>query len=436
MISISNKSKSRRPKFLLTFSITQLTNIPQSSGYCYCKWHLKDGTGASSSIIEQEGQKIDTNHQSKGTTERIFVKNHRAKWNYTVEPPIKLKLQVDKNKTLSKKILVVEVYFEFLEELNKNEHPEGRFSHHNHAYTQKVSGKILLGNVSIDVTNFIDQNGTEFHDRFLLQKSKVNSILSMSIKMQLLRGKFDDFTLPNGEQLSQKIKANLENFTDNNSDTSSNVTSPLSSVHPPDSAGSRVSSTTHKTSHLAHPKLTHQPGETLASLTISNPVVEKLYQKTFKFPWDPRPGEYTPQECIEDILDGGNGWAKNEKGINLIDLETLQITDLVNDDYLLASLLDQQGIHYKPNNLNYSWDILTSKWRQSQSGKSRNDYLKANIQNYYQKCNKSGLDEYAAEKIKDAKSWKVNYSATEEKSSKPNSDAQSTRSSHTQLEQI
>lgn len=92
MISISNKSKSRRPKFLLSFSITQLTNIPQSSGYCYCKWHLKDGTGASSYTVEQQGQTIDTNHQSKGVTDRIFVKNHRAKWNYVVDPPIKVKL--------------------------------------------------------------------------------------------------------------------------------------------------------------------------------------------------------------------------------------------------------------------------------------------------------------------------------------------------------
>ncbi|CDO95043.1 unnamed protein product [Kluyveromyces dobzhanskii CBS 2104] len=433
MISISNKSKSRRPKFLLTFSITQLTNIPQSSGYCFCKWFLKDGTGTSSSIIEQEGQKIDTNHQSKGVTERIFVKNHRAKWNYSVKPPIKLKLQVDRNKALSKKVLVVEVFFEFLEELNNNDHSDGRFSHHNNnAYTQKISGKILLGTVSIDVTEFIDKDGTEFHDRFLLQKSKVNSILSMSIKMQLLRGTFEDFRLPNGEQLSQKIKANLENSPDNNSDTSFSNASPISSVHPPESVGSRLSGGTHKTPHPTH-KSAHQTGDNLASLTISNQMVEKLYQKTFKFPWDPRPGEYTPQECVEDILDGGNGWAKNEKGINLIDLETLQITDLVNDDYLLASLLDQQGIHYAPTNVNYNWDMLSSKWRQPQNGKSRSEYLKANVQNYYQECNKSGLNELAAEKIKDAKSWKVNYDDSLDKSPKPSLEAQSYPSSENQL---
>ena len=219
MISISNKSKSRRPKFLLSFSITQLTNIPQSSGYCYCKWHLKDGTGASSYTVEQQGQTIDTNHQSKGVTDRIFVKNHRAKWNYVVDPPIKVKLRVDKNKTLSEKILIVEVFFEFLENSNKTDHTEGKFGHHNHSYGQKITGKILLGVVSLDITNYIDEKGTEFHNRFLLQKSKVNSILSMSVQVKLIRGKFEDFHPRNGEIISQQLKGNLAGLVDNNSDT-------------------------------------------------------------------------------------------------------------------------------------------------------------------------------------------------------------------------
>lgn len=416
MINISQKSKSRRPKFLLRFSINQLTNIPQSAGYCYCKWHLKDGTGTSTSKIEQEGQQIDTNHQSKGVTERIFVKNHRAVWNYKVDPPIKVKLHVDKYKSLSKKILIVEVYFEFLEDVTKNEQSNGKLNHHSHTYTQKVTGKILLGNVTIDVTHFIDQNGTEFHDRFLLQKSKVNSILSMSIKMQLIRGKFEDFRLTNGEQLLQKNKLDLSNHMENYSDTSSNPMTPISSLHPPESSDSRLSGGVRKTSHLSHPKTIHMHGETLASLTISNQLVEKLYQKTFKFPWDPRPGEYTPQECVEDILEGGNGWAKNEKGINLIDLEALQITDLGNDDYLLASLLDQQGIHYTPNNSNLNWDILASKWGKSGYTKSRGEYLKANIQNHYYTGKKQNIDDLAAEKLKDSKSWKVSYNPSKDAS--------------------
>ena len=58
-----------------------------------------------------------------------------------------------------------------------------------------------------------------------------------------------------------------------------------------------------------------------------SPLIESLYQKTFKLPWDPRPGEFTPRERVEDILQGGNGWAKNEKGINLIDLQALRLNE-------------------------------------------------------------------------------------------------------------
>ncbi|SCU87155.1 LAMI_0D04962g1_1 [Lachancea mirantina] len=361
MITFSHKGKSQRPKFLFYLRINELTNIPQSSGYCYVKWQFKDGTGTSShSVITQEnggvsgaGSTIHTNTQSRGLSPRVLVKAHRAKWNHELEKPVQVKLTTDKERRLHAKYVVLEVFFEFLEpskghptryahsrqgsngsgatgasQSQSSSQPQSQSSSGSSVYTQKVSRKILLGSVQLDISQYINEDQSPVTSRFLLQHSKINSILSVSVKMVIVRGSFGDFRLP-GSTGSGQLPSSLRNGLGDVLDEGSDVTSPISSTFP-NGTGTPSSGVNHTIGSPTKSAVTDIPGS--YSIAISNPLVDRLYQKTFQIPWDPRPGEYTPRECVEDILDGGDGWAKNENGINLIDIEALQLTEIERDE--------------------------------------------------------------------------------------------------------
>ncbi|SCU95291.1 LAME_0F11562g1_1 [Lachancea meyersii CBS 8951] len=335
MITFAHKGKSKRPKFLFQLKITELSNIPQSSGYCFVKWHLKDGTGTTShSIVPSSSDSADSgsgaaavrsSSQSRGATPRVLVKHHRAHWNYTLPKPVLVKLTTDKSRVLQRKELVLEVFFEFLERLGpgagdrkgsqqSDASPSSGSGSSNSVYTQRVSRKVLLGVVEVNLAEYINREQRQIPSRFLLQKSKVNSILSLAIQMELARGSYEDFEssqYSNSGQLPNTLRNGISEVFDASSDASS----PTSSTFTPNTASNNSAA-----------KKTDVQGT--FSITINNPFVDKLYQKTFQVPWDPRPGEFNPKECVEDILDGGDGWAKNEKGINLIDIDALHLSEL------------------------------------------------------------------------------------------------------------
>lgn len=419
MKPFSNKSKSKRPKFLFKLKINELTNIPQSSGYCYVKWHLKDGTGTSGhhAYSPQTKATHPVSNQSKGITPRVLVRNHRARWNYSLENPIQVKLTVDRNRKLNEKLLVLEVYFEFLEQIGGNvsnrshsrtsSNSSNTLSHSNSSYTQKISSKLLLGTVTINIAEYINRGESVISNRFLLQKSKINSILSLDIQMELIRGTFDDFELPQSFSSGQ-LPSSFRNGISEVLDDSSDMNSPVSSTFHASNGGNTNSPTS---AHGPGYSVTKQSDvQCLTTIAISNPLVEKLYQKTFQIPWDPRPGEYTPKECIEDILDGGNGWAKNEKGVNLIDLEALRLSELENDHDLHSTStdlsyqnLDRREYLEKRSN----WEMLSRKHQNIHKNKSAQDLIKQNVSNFYEDTADCGLEEHISSEIKDSKSWTI-----------------------------
>ncbi|SCV01456.1 LANO_0F11870g1_1 [Lachancea nothofagi CBS 11611] len=330
MITFAHKGKSKRPKFLFNLKIFELTNIPQSSGYCFVKWHLKDGTGTTShavisNSVALDSQNVRSSSQSRGTTARVLVKHHRAHWNYNLPKPVQVKLTSDKFKQLHPKELVLEVYFEFLEPTSHPANDKYQISDSasssNSVYTKKVSRKVLLGVVEVNIAEYINKEQNQVPSRFLLQKSKVNSILSIAIHMELTRGSFDDFQLPqyvNSGQLPNAFRNGITEVFEGTSDVSSPASSTSQSNSNGTAGASNGVSPTKKTTDI----------QGSFSIAINNPFVEKLYQRTFQIPWDPRPGELTPKECVEDILEGGDGWAKNEKGINLIDIDALHLMEM------------------------------------------------------------------------------------------------------------
>lgn len=365
----THSSKAKRPKFLLNLQIKELVNIPQSSGFCYTKWRLKDGTGTSGHKTALDGEHQSASTQSRGTTQHVHVQHHRAQWNYSLDKPVLVKLHLDKNGKFLKKPLVLEVFFEFADgsstsNLNSspnvkvkkttNSNATALMAIGNNSYSQKVTGKLLLGTVDIDVAEYVKEDETPTTNRFLLKHSKVNSIINVSLQLKLIRGSYEDFKVSKSvtnDQLAN-FRPGINTILDNSSElstptsttnqTSTNNTSPNTngsgngtSVPKPTNNGAR-NGTSIKSPTSINTKSNGATTRTGLSTTISSsmtPLIESLYQKTFKLPWDPRPGEFTPRECVEDILQGGNGWAKNEKGINLIDLQALKLNELEEDYY-------------------------------------------------------------------------------------------------------
>ncbi|CAI4054761.1 hypothetical protein SKDZ_02G0230 [Saccharomyces kudriavzevii ZP591] len=363
----NHNSKAKRPKFLLDLQIRELVNIPQSSGYCYTKWRLKDGTGTSGHKLAPDGENQSTSTQSRGATKHVRVQHHRAQWNYSLDKPTLVKLRLDKNGRFVKKTLILEVFFEFADAnstLTSSSGSNGKLKKTTHAnttaltaignnsYSQKITGKLLLGTVDIDITEYVKEDETPTTNRFLLKHSKVNSIINVSLQLKLVRGSYEDFNISksftNGQLANYRpgINTILDNTSELSSPTSTtNQTSHQNTFSNANGTGASLGKPNFNgTGNSTYVKSPVSPSNKSSgattkrglSTTISSsmtPLVESLYQKTFKLPWDPRPGEFTPRECVEDILQGGNGWAKNEKGINLIDLQALRLNEMEEEYY-------------------------------------------------------------------------------------------------------
>ena len=373
---LSSRSKNKRPKFLFFLQVNELVNIPQSSGYCYVKWSIRDGTGTSkNSTVVGDDKQYKVSTQSKGMTPRVKVNHHRAQWNYKLDRPIQIKLQVDRERNLHKKDLALDIFFEFVTENNSNNVNMPRLSTHRTTTTtttdnsktpttqqsivqERISNKIQLGKVIINLSDYVREDEMPITNRFLLKNSKVNSIINVTIQMKLVRGIYTDFILQHSNQSNSSRISSSSTGNSNNSNRNGFGTHPsiqpltlIDTHHTNGNSeygnGSTNPSSPRKSSHSSNGLYPMSPlsgngigASTLKSgqssttkglSTIStsmNPLVDSLYAKTFHLPWDPRPNELSPRECIEDIIKGGDGWAKNENGINLIDLQALRLHEL------------------------------------------------------------------------------------------------------------
>lgn len=429
---LNGKNKSRKPKFLLALRINELINIPQSSGYCYVKWSLKEGTGTSSSIVGSNGESTAVMNQSHGLTPRVLVENHRARWNYEFDKPLPVKLQVDKNRELQAKKMSLDIYFEFVSDKNDLPNPRRSTSssseHSKHsitnAYSQRVTGKVLLGTVSLNIAEYVREDEQPVTNRFLLKKSKVNSILNVTVQMRLARGTYNDFNVSKSftsGQLPGAFRSGINDILDDTSD----VGSPASSVY-------QSSIMSPQSTRNGNGKVQSTLGGSLTSSGLVNnsisasmsPLVDSLYQKTFQLPWDPRPGEFTPRECVEDILQGGNGWAKNEKGVSLIDLQALQLNELESDYYenhkdgpggvgTNATGSEPQAAFTKYDKMDkreflekrQNWSHLSYSQREKRrKGGEDDDKQSPGLVESV----KMSTEDFAADKMREAKSWSVN----------------------------
>ncbi|KAH3666682.1 hypothetical protein WICMUC_005499 [Wickerhamomyces mucosus] len=309
MIPLPSK---RSPRFLLELSIEELTNIPKLSGSCYIKWNIRDS-------------------QVKGKTPRKHIKDYKAVWNY--ESSHDIRLTIGKDKILNNKIIQFRIYtenhlhsnhsgpFEITHgdsnNINRNGNTNGKHKRSSsdtikHNPSHLPVGKNLIGKLEIDLSEF-----TVFQEsvsrRYLLKESKINCILNLKINMELIQGERSSFIPPpiKYKGLSGVFSNDSSHgYSASISGSGSGSNSVLAYPH------SNYSSNVKDTSNTSSSEKFFR-----ASAINNDPVISKLYQQLFEVSWDIRPGEFNAYESVEDINNGGDGWARNEEGERLIDLQ-------------------------------------------------------------------------------------------------------------------
>ncbi len=191
---------------------------------------------------------------TRGRTSVSKIHDHRAVWDYTISTKIRLSIN-RQTKHLNDKFLVLIVYMEFP---NKE--------------------KSTLGKVEINLAEYASMEDPTAN-RYLLQESKVNCIINVLIGMELLRGE-SDFIVP-PMRTTQIFRG---------------ITGVIDGQQQPQFQQNTINS------NSLHP----------TTVLKRDPVISKLYYKSFQFPWDPRPNELPPDKCIEDIFAGGDGWIANK----------------------------------------------------------------------------------------------------------------------------
>ncbi|KAK7207680.1 N-terminal C2 in EEIG1 and EHBP1 proteins-domain-containing protein [Myxozyma melibiosi] len=227
------RPRARRPKFWLKLTIHDLSNIPLASGTVYVRWNIKSS-------------------DTRGRTPRSPIKEHKAAWNYAHEVE-KVRMTIDRDGMLEERYIMFEVV---------NEH---------------VTEKVVLGNLRLNLAEYAKEEATA--RRYLLQDSKVNSTLKITLELRQLSGD--------------------ENF----------ATPPLSSGQV--FGGITGVMIEHNNQSIIADTL-HVPSMASALNTpLAESSLPSLYRKTLMASWQRQEGELPAEEAIEDIFAGGDGWAKD-----------------------------------------------------------------------------------------------------------------------------
>ena len=179
----------------------------------------------------------------------------------------------------------------------------------------KTKGRILLGSIAINISEYINPSEEMQTYKFLLQKSKVNSILSFSCQLKIARGSYKDFELP-VKFSSGQLPNTLKQFGDRSPPNGSARAQPSSLTGIKCSVGSSTNSSAG--SNMPDGLITDEHWGQKSQLgacsinevrfNLATPLMETLYEKTYQIPWDKKSYELDPKSCVLDILEGGTGW--------------------------------------------------------------------------------------------------------------------------------
>ncbi|VEU21747.1 DEKNAAC102320 [Brettanomyces naardenensis] len=325
-------------QFELLLRVIDLSNVPLLDGnHCYMVV----------TISNHKGKNYKKFHRTKVTTESVAIFDHKC--TFKGEGYIKqlFRLNLDpKSEVLSNKWLCVSFIL-----IDKTDKHEGR-----------------LGTVNINLAEYANETKPA-SIRYLLDQSKTNSIAKLSI---FLRHLTDDsgikYKVPESSSgnFYQGITQTLgEDVHRSSSELKRNKTIPLPTAKETvnDKNGSStcfIKSTAdmvkelRKPSELADGRSSKLPSagsvaspldenadslgldprvvkEICDSIFTENNVLNGLINRTYRFTWqtkDKTYEEFTPMECVQDIVEyNGNGWKKNDEGLNMIDVVKNEIKE-------------------------------------------------------------------------------------------------------------
>ncbi|PTB80013.1 hypothetical protein M440DRAFT_1347622 [Trichoderma longibrachiatum ATCC 18648] len=275
--------KGRKPRFDLHLKIFDLNNVPLVSGTSFIKWHLPHSMHA----------------EHRGRTAKAAIANHRVEYNFSKVVP-GVRMSVDRNNHLNECLLELEVVQEF-----------------------GLTEKITLGHIKINLAEFVEESETLLRDpasppstrrrnnsaglsptsardlklsdelqrdcedgivrRYLMQDSKVNSTLKVSILLIQVDGERNFIAPP---LKTAPVFGGIVGFMapEQNEDE---VLGPLPNLS--------------KNRDVAE--------------------VQDLYRRTLAASWTRQPSELPIDECIEDIFSGGNGWRTKHRSATSPDSE-------------------------------------------------------------------------------------------------------------------
>ncbi|KAK1750295.1 N-terminal C2 in EEIG1 and EHBP1 proteins-domain-containing protein [Echria macrotheca] len=298
-------SKARKPKFELHLKIYDLNNVPLVSGGSFIKWHLPHS--------------IHKEH--RGRTQKCPIANHRVEYNYC--KVISLRIAIDKTSNLSECPIEFEVLQEFsvtgtagisgrdekvslgVIRLNLSEYveeseailrdggvttsrrvsinvptPGDKSSHHRKR--SSASAEPDASPRSSHPASDLDEEwpSADVRDgvvrRYLMQDSRINSTLKISILMVQVDGE-RNFVAP--PLKTAAVFGGIAGFVANDA---------LEPVDTNADAPGRIPSVSSKAGDMSE--------------------LQDMYRRALAASWASQPDELLADQCIEDIFAGGNGF--------------------------------------------------------------------------------------------------------------------------------
>ncbi|KAF3991873.1 hypothetical protein FT663_01995 [Candidozyma haemuli var. vulneris] len=321
---------SKKPKFKLDFSIKELSNIPHTTGYCYVEVFVQDsksGLRAALSSWKPVGKGDDSANDPESrsvssTSGHIHVRTSKRKihsfkcqFNYHVSCNLRFPYKKKEN-MIGDKFLLLRV-------------------HYMGEKTSKFENGTELGRVELNLAEYLNFSGP-VTAKYLLQDSRVNSILSFSVGLKELPSDFefstqlqiDDqhHTANSGSSTSQSLgqkgsdssfkvpqfsrKAVLGGIDGVINSQSSQGSQQQSSDEDSRGTSSKRDSGKETPNEQKKESLNQKgnPRQTYDNI-IMDPIVSGLYKNVLESAWDPEMQEmlkYPPEKVVEHIFKAGN----------------------------------------------------------------------------------------------------------------------------------
>ncbi|QVM08690.1 hypothetical protein D8B26_003370 [Coccidioides posadasii str. Silveira] len=213
--------------------------------------------------------------EHSGETAKVQLQAHRATWGY--EKALAVRLMVDRNHMLQE----CGIRFDILQEFSPNSR----------------SDRSLLGNIDLNLAEYVEEAEADegVVRRYLMQNSKINATVKIGIMMHQIEGE-SNFTAPPLKPAT--VFSGIAGF--------------MNAAKGDSEDAGRVPSFHHRTREFTE--------------------LHDLYFRNLAASWASQAGELPPDQVIEDIFAGGDGWASGRPSLKVGD-DDEEDTGYLSDTY-------------------------------------------------------------------------------------------------------